>query len=80
MLSEWHSHDAACDKRAASLAAMFMGLSNNGGLNSFLTSTYDLAALDVLESLVKVGAMKAAKQLELCAAVLRKLTPCGLTR
>jgi hypothetical protein len=63
MLSEWHSYDAGTDKRAASIAALFMGLVNNGGLNSFLTSSYDLDAKEVLESLSEIGALTAAQQL-----------------
>lgn len=63
MLSDWQSYNAGCEKRAASITALFMALVNNGGLNAFLTSTYDLDTEEVLESLVSVGALKAAQQL-----------------
>lgn len=47
-----------------------MGGANNGGLNSFLTSTHDLDADEVLEALIALRAGKAAHQLE---TVLRGL-------
>jgi hypothetical protein len=64
MLSEWHSHEAGSSKRAAAIASLFMSLANNGGLNSFLTSTYDLDAQEVLGALSSVRAFKAASQLQ----------------
>ena len=50
--------------RAATIAALFMGLANNGGLNSFLTSSYELDAQEVVDALKAVGAGNAARQLE----------------
>ena len=70
MLSEWHSYEAGSSKRAAAIASLFMDLANNGGLNSFLTSTYDLGAQEVLRALSSIGAVKAASQLQ---AVLQGL-------
>ncbi|WP_420606146.1 DMP19 family protein [Novosphingopyxis sp.] len=64
MLSDWQSYEAGSSKRAAGIASLFMGLANNGGLNSFLTSTYDLDAEEVLSALLSVGAVKALSQLQ----------------
>ena len=47
-----------------------MGLANNGGFNAFLSYSYDLDALEVLDSLLKVGALQAASHLD---TVLRGL-------
>lgn len=62
-----HSDPMAVDidgpKRAAALANMYMGLANNGGINAFLTASYDVAARDVLDALNDVGATLAAEQL-----------------
>lgn len=41
-----------------------MSGANNGGLNSFLTSTYDLDGNEVVSALRDLGARKAAHQLE----------------
>lgn len=62
-LSEPSEYEPGTSKRAAAVAAQFMGLANNGGLNSFLTSTYDLDAQEVVNALQAVGAHKAAEQL-----------------
>jgi len=51
------------NRRAAAIACIYMGAVNNGGLNSFLTSSYDLDAREVLTALEKLGANTAAKQL-----------------
>jgi hypothetical protein len=56
--------------RAAAVAAMFMAFANNGGLMSFLTSTPDLDATEVVDALATVGATHAAGQL---ASVLNAL-------
>lgn len=64
MLSEWHSYEAGSTKRAAAIASSFMALANNGGLNAFLTSSYELDAQEVLEALSLVGAAKAVQQLK----------------
>ena len=47
----------------AALATLFMGLANNGGLNAFLTSTYEFDATEFAEALTAVGAFTAAEQL-----------------
>lgn len=49
--------------RAAAISNLFMGLANNGGLNSFLTASYDFDASEVVKSLEMVGASIAATQL-----------------
>ena len=63
MLSEHSLYELGSDKRAAAISASFMGATNNGGLNSFLTTSYDLDAREVLEALMSVGALEAEKQL-----------------
>ena len=50
--------------RSAAIANLYMGGVNNGGINSFLTSTYELGGADVVSSLKNVGAHRAAEQLE----------------
>lgn len=50
-------------ERAAAIANCFMGAVNNGGLNSFLTVSFDLDADEVVHALAEVGAQKASKQL-----------------
>ena len=57
-------------KRAAAVASSFMGGANNGGINSFLASTPELGSQEVLDALVEVGAMEAARQF---AAILTRL-------
>jgi hypothetical protein len=49
--------------RDAAIANLFMGLANNGGLNGFLTSTYDFDAAEVVDALGRCGATVAAEQL-----------------
>ena len=58
------SYEDDRDKRAAAIANLFMGMANNGGLNSFLTASYDLDANEVLRALTLVGALLAAGQLQ----------------
>jgi len=50
-------------RRAAAIATHYMGTAGNGGLNNFLTSSYDLDANEVLVSLEALGAKIAASQL-----------------
>jgi hypothetical protein len=64
MHSPHASYEHGSSKRAAAIASLFMGCTNSGGLNSFLTSTYDLDAAEVLDALTALGAAKAAHQLE----------------
>jgi hypothetical protein len=65
MHSDPASYEHGSSKRAAAIANLFMGGANNGGLNSFLTSSHDLDATEVLDALNALGAAKAAHQLEL---------------
>jgi hypothetical protein len=53
----------AGEKRAAAISKYFMGQVNNGGLNSFLTYSYELDVKEVFEALTAVGAKKAAIEL-----------------
>lgn len=66
MRSDACAHEQGSRKRAAAIACLYMGLglANNGGLNSFLTSTCDLDACEVVAALTAVGAHLAARQLE----------------
>ena len=70
MRSEPSAYERGSNMRQAAIANQFMGLANNGGLNSFLTSTWELDAQEAKEALKAVGAHAAAQQLE---AVLREL-------
>lgn len=63
MRSDPMAVDVDGPKRAAALANMYMGLANSGGINAFLTASYDVAAQDVLDALNDVGATLAAEQL-----------------
>ncbi len=63
MRSSAASYEPGSSKRAAAIANLFMGAANNGGLNSFLTSTYDLDSSEVVSALTELGASKAAHQL-----------------
>jgi hypothetical protein len=49
-------------RRAAAIVSIYMGSANNGGLNYFLTYSYDLDAHEVLASLEALGASIAAAQ------------------
>jgi hypothetical protein len=70
MCSQPSDYQAGSNKRSAAIASLYMGLANNGGINSFLTCSYELDAAEALEALVSVGAFKAAQELSL---VLRGL-------
>ncbi len=50
--------------RAASLAALYMGLANSGGINSFLTCTAELDAEEFVLALEQIGASTAASELK----------------
>ncbi len=50
------------NRRAAAIVSSYMGIANNGGLNHFLTYSYDLDAHEVLASLEKLEASIAATQ------------------
>lgn len=64
MHSDPASYERGSRMRAAAIANLFLGGANNGGLNSFLTSTYDLDGEEVLDALTALGAGKAARQLD----------------
>ncbi|MEM1065479.1 MAG: DUF4375 domain-containing protein [Pseudomonadota bacterium] len=49
-------------RRAAAIAARFMGTAGNGGFFSFLTNSHSVAAEDVLAALEEIGAPVAAAQ------------------
>lgn len=68
--SEPRFYDAGSKKRAAAIANQYLELANNGGLNSFLTVSWDLDANEILEALISIGAPIAAKEL---GNVLRRL-------
>ena len=63
-------YDAGSSKRAAVIGNLYMNLANNGGINSFLTCSYDLDTSEVLKSLRLIGASKAADQLALVLELL----------
>jgi hypothetical protein len=62
MASVPSNYQSGSKKRAAAIANRYWGLANNGGINYFLTCSYDFDATEVLESLILVGALEAAKQ------------------
>ncbi len=64
------SFDVSADKRAAAIAALFLASVNNGGMNGFLTGSYDYDAAELRASLATIGAFKSAQQLDV---VLRAL-------
>lgn len=63
MHSKPSEYDVGSSKRSAAIANLYMGLVNNGGINSFLTCTCELDAAEVVDALHAVGACIAAKQL-----------------
>lgn len=64
MRSDPKAYEIGTSKRSAALACMYMSGANNGGINSFLTCTYDYDASEVLAALVAVGALTAAREFE----------------
>lgn len=61
--SQPDNYEAGDSMRSAAIAKQYMGLANNGGIDSFLTSSYDLGASEVLAALASVGASIATKEL-----------------
>lgn len=61
--------------RAAAIANRYWGSANNGGINSFLTVSYDLDAKEILEALILIGALEAAKQFNRVLLALRVPLP-----
>jgi hypothetical protein len=64
MNSQPEDYPAGSAKRAAAIAKLYMGQANNGGLNSFLTYSWEFDAAEVLEALLAVGAQVAAKEFD----------------
>ena len=75
MCSRPRDHRAGNSKRSAAIANLYWGLANNGGINSFLTCSYDLDASEVLEALSSVGALKAARELNVVLCGLKTPVP-----
>ncbi len=66
-----HSKYAKGDKkRAAAIVSYYMGNAGHGGLNSFLTYSYDLDTHEVLTSLEALGASIAAAELRTVVSTL----------
>jgi len=63
LLSDPSALEIGNDKRAAALASLFLSGANNGGLNSFLTASFEYDAGEVQAALSSIGALKAAHQL-----------------
>ena len=57
--SKYHVGDK---RRAAAIVSIYMGFTNNGGLNYFLTYSFDLDTHEVLASLEALGAKIAAAE------------------
>lgn len=64
MQSDPDAYPQGDERRAAALAAFYMGIANNGGLNHFLTASWFHDAQEVLRALKDLGATAAAAQLE----------------
>jgi hypothetical protein len=65
MSSEPADYPLGSIKWHAAIAKMYMSQANGGGLNSFLTNSYEIDASDVVKALETVGALKAVEQLSL---------------
>jgi hypothetical protein len=55
--------DQPAELRSAAFVNRYWGAANGGGMNSFLTNSYELDAADFIEALEAIGAPIAAKQL-----------------
>lgn len=64
MNSQPDDYQAGSSKKAAAIANRYMDGANGGGLNSFLTNSWELDATEVLEALRAVGAQVAAKEFD----------------
>ena len=64
MLSEPSRHEIGSSKWSAAIANQYMGGANNGGINSFLTNSWELDASMVLAASVSIGALEAAQELD----------------
>lgn len=52
------------EMHAAAIAKFYMNGVNSGGVNSFLTNSWEFDAREVLDELWSIGAVKAAKELQ----------------
>jgi hypothetical protein len=68
--SDKSAYDRQSVRWAAAVANQFMASVMNGGMNSFLTYSYDMDACEFVRALSDIGAHSAADQLE---TVLRQL-------
>ena len=73
--SEWADYSDGDIRRSAAIAKSYMGLANNGGINSFLTNTWELSAGEVLGALKAVGALYAASEFEMIVGALMAPVP-----
>jgi hypothetical protein len=62
MNSQPEDYEAGSIRRSAAIAKQYMGQANKGGINSFLTNSWDVDASEVLVALAAVGAQLAAKE------------------
>jgi hypothetical protein len=62
MNSQPEDHEAGSIWKSAAIAKQYMNLANSGGINSFLTNSWEVDASIVLEALTAVGAHVAAKE------------------
>jgi hypothetical protein len=62
-LNKASNHEYGTERWAAAVANLYLGQANNGGLNSFLTYSYEISSDDVLLALTSIGARTAAGQL-----------------
>jgi hypothetical protein len=67
--------EAGSSYRAAAIANLYMGLATNGGINSFLTCSHEFDATEVLEALISLGALTAAKEFNLVLRGLKVPVP-----
>lgn len=64
MRSDPKAYEIGSSRRSAGLACIYMSAANNGGINSFLTSSHEYDASEVLAALVTIGALTAAREFE----------------
>ena len=63
LLSRPGAHEKGSARWLAAIAKDFMGQACNGGLNSFLTYSYDTNAREIVNVLNSIGAVRSALQL-----------------
>jgi len=57
-------HERGTIRWAAALAKNYSNLANSGGINSFLTNSYEIATEDVREALLLIGSNDALRQFD----------------